>query len=192
MSRVGGIVLAAGAASRFGSPKQLAPLHGRPLLEHACAAMSAVRDLDPRVVVLGGSANAVLEAVDLHGAKAVVCEAWATGLAASLACGIDALGDVDAALITLGDQPGIRSPTLEAVLERGRDGQPVRATYGGLPGHPVLIPAFLFDRVRALEGDRGARDLLTEHGVVEIECAELGDPHDIDTEADLRAAEQLP
>ena len=88
--RVGGLVLAAGEGSRFGGTKQLAPLGGRPLLEHALASVAV---LDPRVVVLGHEAQAILAAVDLRGVEAVVCEDWREGQAASLRCGLLALGD---------------------------------------------------------------------------------------------------
>ena len=102
--RIGGLVLAAGEGSRFGATKQLAPLDGRPLLEHALAAVAA---LSPRVVVLGHAADEILAAVDLQGAEPVVCEGWREGQAASLRCGVKALGDVDAAVVVLGDQPRI-------------------------------------------------------------------------------------
>jgi CTP:molybdopterin cytidylyltransferase MocA len=96
--RVGGLVLAAGEGSRFeGGVKQLAPLEGRPLLEHALAAIAG---LEPRVVVLGHEAAAIQAAVDLHGARPVVCEGWREGQAASLRCGVHALGgEVDAAVV---------------------------------------------------------------------------------------------
>ncbi|MGH2970340.1 MAG: nucleotidyltransferase family protein, partial [Solirubrobacteraceae bacterium] len=102
--RVGGLVLAAGEGSRFGGTKQLAPLAGRPLLEHALA---AVAELRPRVVVLGHAAQEILAAVDLQGSEPVICDDWREGQAASLRCGVAALGDVDAVVVVLGDQPRI-------------------------------------------------------------------------------------
>jgi CTP:molybdopterin cytidylyltransferase MocA len=61
----------------------------------------------------------------------------------------------------------------------------VRATYDGQPGHPVLLEQSLFDRVRALSGDTGARDLLRDARVIEVPCDGLGDPADVDTPDDL-------
>ena len=90
---IGGIVLAAGEGKRFGGPKQVAVLDGRPLLEHAVRAMLAVPALDPVVVVLGAHADAVREQVDLSGVDVVVCDRWADGQSASLQAGVAALGE---------------------------------------------------------------------------------------------------
>ena len=99
---VGGLVLAAGEGSRFGGTKQLAEVRGRPLLEHALAAVS---QLPARVVVLGHAADEIRAAVDLQGARAVLCEDWREGQAASLRCGIEALDDA-ALIIALRSQAG--------------------------------------------------------------------------------------
>src|SRR5579871_3988981 len=90
---IGGLVLAAGEARRFGSPKQLAPYRGRPLLEHALAAMAAARSVGVTVVVLGARADEVLATVDLQGARPVICADWADGQSVSLRAGVAALRD---------------------------------------------------------------------------------------------------
>jgi molybdenum cofactor cytidylyltransferase len=170
-------VLAAGEGSRFGATKQLALLDGRPLLEHALA---AVRDLSPRVVVLGHAAEEILAAVDLHGARPVIADDWAEGQSASLRRGVEALGDVDAAVVVLGDQPRI---TREAVVAVAAAEPPARAAYGGKPGHPVLLDRALLDRAGELRGDMGFRDLL--RGVGDVEIGGLADPVDVDTPEEL-------
>ena len=181
--RVGGLVLAAGEGSRFGGVKQLAPLDGRPLLEHALA---AVAELSPRVVVLGHAAAEIRAAVDLQGAQAVVCAGWREGQAASLRCGVAALGDVDAAVVTLGDMPFVTRAAVAAVVAAGRDGaQAVRGTYAGAPGHPVLLPRALLERVGELRGDVGFRALLDGAHALEVELGPLADPVDIDTREEL-------
>jgi molybdenum cofactor cytidylyltransferase len=178
---IGGLVLAAGEGRRFGATKQLAELDGRPLLEHALA---AVADLEPRVVVLGHAADEILAAVDLGGARAVVCDDWSEGQAASLRCGIAALGDVDAAVVVLGDQPRITRQAVAAVVRAGADGAAaVRATYGGALGHPVLLGRALLDRAHELRGDVGFRDLLDS--ALTVELGGLADPTDIDTREEL-------
>ena len=157
---IGGIVLAAGEGKRFGGPKQVAVLDGRPLLEHAVRAMLAVPSIDPVVVVLGAHADAVREQVDLSGVDVVVCDRWADGQSASLQAGVAALGEVEAAVVTLGDQPFISAEVIAGVLDhRGRH-LAVRATYDGQPGHPVLLERRLLDHVIELDGDTGARPLL--------------------------------
>jgi CTP:molybdopterin cytidylyltransferase MocA len=130
------VVLAAGAGERFGGAKQLAPLRGRPLLEHALATMAGV--CDRVVVVLGAHAEEVRSGVDLQGAEAVLCDDWAEGTFASLRAGLHAIGHGhDAVVVALGDQPGLTSERIEAVL--ACEGPLVRARDGGAPSHPVVI-----------------------------------------------------
>ena len=103
---IGGIVLAAGAGTRFGGGKQLALLDGRPLLEHAVRGMTSA-PVGRVIVVLGAEAEHVLARVDLHGAEPVVCERWSEGQSASLACGLGEMADCEAVVVTLGDQPRV-------------------------------------------------------------------------------------
>ena len=110
---IGGVVLAAGGASRFGSPKQLAELDGVPLLQHAIDAMLAVPAIDPVVVVLGAEAQRVREAVDFGEAQIVVCGDWAEGMAASLRCGVEAVGR-----LRLGDPHARRPAARDAAGDR--------------------------------------------------------------------------
>jgi len=191
---IGGIVLAAGEGRRFGSAKQLAQLDGRPLLEHALEAMAAAPSLRARVVVLGARAEEVLAAVDLHGARAVICEDWREGQAASLRAGVAALaGEADAVVITLGDQPRIDPRAIERVAA-ARDPAlaAVRATYAGRPGHPVLLENSLFAAAMALRGDEGARGLLAGADVGLVACDGLGSDLDVDRPGQLSAAGSPP
>src|SRR4051812_50218003 len=92
------------------------------------------------VVVLGAHADEVRERVPLHGAQPVVCGDWEKGMGNSLRAGIDALNGCDAVVVALGDQPKLSPLAVERLLaQRGRDELAVRATYGGVPGHPVLL-----------------------------------------------------
>jgi CTP:molybdopterin cytidylyltransferase MocA len=180
-----GLVLAAGAGTRFGSAKQLAELDGRPLLEHAVLAMVA-SPVGRVVVVLGSGAEDVLARVDLHGADAVVCERWAEGQSASLACGLAELSGCEAVVVTLGDQPRLTSDSIRRVIAGRRENvAAVRATYHGAPGHPVLLERRLFERMRDVTGDHGARNLLISMQTREIPCDDLGGGQDVDTPAQL-------
>jgi molybdenum cofactor cytidylyltransferase len=178
-----GLILAAGAGKRFGlEPKLLADLGGRPLLEHAVGAACAVAELERVVVVLGASADRIAAAVDFARAEPVICERWHDGLSASLRCGLDALPGCELVIVTLGDEPLV-SPDLIARFAHAPPG--TRATYGGRPGHPVVLGP---DQIRAIEtltGDRGARDLLAEGPT--IECGDRGVDEDVDTAADLES-----
>jgi CTP:molybdopterin cytidylyltransferase MocA len=188
---IGGLVLAAGASERFGGRKQLAQLGGRPLLEHVLIALEEA-PVDRTVVVLGAHADEVREGVPLHGAEPVVCDAWREGLAASLRAGVSALSGCDAVAVALGDQPLLSADAIGRVIsQRGRDELAVRATYGGVPGHPVLLERTLMARVREARGDSGARDLLHGVPVREVACDGLGSSEDIDTPAALAGLQEV-
>jgi molybdenum cofactor cytidylyltransferase len=185
-----GLVLAAGAGTRFGGAKQLADLHGTPLLEHALRAMAAAQ-LGRVVVVLGASAEEILGQVDLHGAAPVICDRWEDGQSASLAYGLSTVDDAEAALVVLGDQPRLSPQAIERVLQARDPGvEAVRASYYGEPGHPVLLERSLFARLRDVSGDRGARNLLRSVKTREVSCDDLGGGEDVDTLAQLEALRQ--
>jgi molybdenum cofactor cytidylyltransferase len=186
---IAGVVLAAGGASRFGSPKQLAELDGVPLLQHAIDAVLAVPAVDPVVVVLGAAAGRVRDAVSLGTARAVVCPEWADGMAASLRCGIAALDDPEWVIVTLGDQPRVTAQVIAAVADAAASASPdvdaVRAMYDGVPGHPVALSRAMLPRVAELRGDVGARELLGSASVRTFEAGRLCDPTDVDTPEEL-------
>jgi molybdenum cofactor cytidylyltransferase len=186
---IAGVVLAAGGASRFGSPKQLAELDGVPLLQHAVDAILGVPAIDPVVVVLGAAADRVREAVDLGDAREVACPDWEEGMAASLRCGIAEVGDADWVVVTLGDQPRVTSQVIAAIMDVAVAAPPgvdaVRAVYDGVPGHPVALSRAMLPGVAKLRGDVGARELLGSARVRTFEAARLCDPVDVDTPEEL-------
>ncbi len=189
---IAGIVLAAGAGTRFGGRKQLASLKGAPLLEHVLRAMAAA-PVSRTVVVLGAGAEEVLAAVDLHGAEPAICERWDEGQSASFACGLAEVEDADAVVVVLGDQPRVSPEAIRRVIAaRGHGAPAARATYGGKPGHPVLLERELFGRLRDVTGDHGARNLLLSVGTHPVPCDGLGGGEDVDTRADLEALRERP
>jgi molybdenum cofactor cytidylyltransferase len=183
---IGGLVLAAGAGTRFGGTKQLAELEGMPLLEHSVRAMAA-SPVSRVLVVLGSGADHVASEVDLHGADQMVCRRWAEGQSASLACGLAELADCEAVVVTLGDQPRMSPDAIRRVIAARADALAVRATYGGRPGHPVLLERELFEPLRNVTGDHGARNLLMSVPVLDVPCDDLGGGEDVDTPAELDA-----
>ena len=183
---IGGLVLAAGAASRFGAPKQLAELDGMPLLEHALRTMTAA-PVDRVVVVLGSAADEIAAAVNLCGADPLVCTRWEEGQSASLACGLAELASCEAVVVTLGDQPRVSADAIRRVIGARDTAAAVRATYGGEPGHPVLLEHDLFEALRDVSGDKGARNLLLSVSVLDVPCDDLGGGEDVDTPAELDA-----
>jgi molybdenum cofactor cytidylyltransferase len=181
---VAGLVLAAGAGTRFGaSPKQLADFHGRPLLEWAVRAQCEVAELDRVLVVLGSHASEIASAVDFGRAGTVVCEEWASGQAWSLRRGVASLaegGEVSKVVVTLGDAPLVTPEVIRMFVE-----QPprARAVYRGRPGHPVVLGPKEIAALASLEGDEGARGLLK--GGPEVEVGDLCSGRDVDTPEDL-------
>jgi molybdenum cofactor cytidylyltransferase len=183
---IGGLVLAAGAATRFGAQKQLAELDGVPLLEHSLRTMTAA-PVGRVVVVLGSSGDEIAVAVDLHGADPILCRRWEEGQSASLACGLAELADCEAVVVTLGDQPRVSPDAIRRVIAARSGAAAVRATYGGNPGHPVLLERELFGPLRNVSGDKGARNLLLSVPVLDVACDDLGGGEDVDTPAELDA-----
>jgi nicotine blue oxidoreductase len=183
---IAGLVLAAGAGTRFGGAKQLAELDGRPMLEHSLRAMTGA-PVDRVVVVLGSSADEIVAGVDLHGAEPLVCPRWEKGQAASLAFGLAELAESEAVVVTLGDQPRMAPDAIRRVISSRDGAAAVRATYGGAPGHPVLLERELFEPLRDVTGDLGARNLLRSVQVLDVPCDDLGGGEDVDTPAELDA-----
>lgn len=188
--RVVGVLLAAGAATRFGAPKQLALLEGRPLVTHALEHLLAVDALACVLVIVGANGPEVAEAIgDRDGVRVVTCDDWEEGLAASLRCGIaaaDAAG-ADAVLIHLADLPRVTADVIGMVAQSAVDDDgrlrdaPARAIFDGEPGHPVVLPRSRFGLVAHLSGDEGLRSVLGGRGTTRVEVGHLADPIDVDT-----------
>ena len=183
------VILAAGRGSRMGSPKQLLPLDGRPLLQHVIDAAAAA-PLAGIVLVLGQAAQEVAAAVHLPpGARVVVNPRWDEGQATSLRAGLDTIPEsVHGALVLLGDQPEVRPDAIRALAEAHRlGGAPIlRAAYRGRASHPVVLDRAVWPGVESLRGDQGARALLAAHSG-HVRLVEVGGdpPEDVDTPEDL-------
>jgi nicotine blue oxidoreductase len=171
-----GVLLAAGAGTRYGMPKVRAE-DGRWL--RACVAALADGGCDDVVVVLGA---ALVDVPDR--ARAVVAEDWEQGLSASLRAGI---GAVDASYLVLHavDTPDVGADAVRRVLDVARSSASglARAYYGDRPGHPVVIARRHWpELLAALRGDEGARPFLSGRtDVVAVDCADLASGQDIDT-----------
>jgi CTP:molybdopterin cytidylyltransferase MocA len=159
---ISAVVLAAGASTRFGSPKQAVLLE--PVLER-------VRDsaaIDIVVVVLGA------HEVETS-ARSVLCSEWELGPGASLRCGLAALGeDVEAAVVVLGDGPTLDPRALDRVVAAWRESaaERVAATYGGVRLHPLLLARSVWSTVP----DEGLRELPAQL----VPCDDLESPGDVD------------
>ena len=191
------VVLAAGAGRRFGGAKLTASWRGGVLLDGALAAAFAA-PVDRVVVVAGADdkvgavARTFAEALDATDRLQLVSAPdWASGMAASLRAGLQALApDIRGAFIFLGDMPQIPHGLAARLAEALTAGvQAVQPLYRGAPGHPVLLGAELFAAATGLGGDRGAQPLLQAAGVnvVRLEVDAPGVNLDVDTRDALAA-----
>ncbi len=184
LATVGVIILAAGSSRRLGRPKQLLILEGKPLLQHVIDAAGDA-DVAEIVIVMGHLAREIEAAVTLPvNARVVVNPEYATGQASSLRIGLGALGSgIGRALILLGDQPRI---TVDAIRAVAIGPGPIRRIrYRATPGHPVGFDRELWQRLMAIEGDRGARELMAARPDLIHEIARDAPlPMDVDTSAD--------
>jgi len=163
---IAAVILAAGEASRFGSPKQRLMLDG--ILERVRAS-----GVDEIVVVEG--------AYELEtDARVVRCAEWERGAGASLRCGLDALQEeVEAAVVILADGPDLAPEAIDRVVAAWRNGvgAVVAASHGGVRGHPVVLDRSIWSTVP----DEGARALEP----VLVPCDDLGAPGDVDYPEEL-------
>jgi molybdenum cofactor cytidylyltransferase len=190
---VAAALLAAGQGSRLDSAvaKPLALLRERPLIAWALDAVMASA-LRPVLVVIGAAGREVAAAVP-SGVTVVPADEWSQGIAHSLHAALDALEGqvhVSAVCVGLADQPGIGAAAYDRLRQaHDESAQLAVATYHGVRGNPVLLGRDLWADARALRGDVGARALMGDHEVVEVDCTGTGDPRDVDTLDDLRALE---
>jgi CTP:molybdopterin cytidylyltransferase MocA len=163
---IGAVILAAGEASRFGSPKQ------RLLLPDVLRAVRA-SSVDEIVVVEG--------AYELEtDARVVRCAEWQRGMGVSLRCGLEALPpEVEAAVVVLADGPDLAPEAIDRVIAawQGGAGDALAATYGGTRSHPVLLARSVWSDVP----DEGARELVSAF----VHCDDLRPPGDVDYPEDL-------
>jgi molybdenum cofactor cytidylyltransferase len=182
-----GLLLAAGAATRFGSDKL------RHRLPHGVAiSVQAARHLHaevPRVVaVVRSGADDTARALAREGCEVTVCANAEEGMGASLACAARAAGPAEGYLVCLADMPFVRPSSIAAVRDALAGGAALAAPYFRTRrGHPVGISGRFYEALLALGGDEGAKSLLADHAVALVKVP-VGDPgvvRDIDTPEDL-------
>jgi molybdenum cofactor cytidylyltransferase len=181
------LVLAAGAASRFGSPKQLARIGGETLLQRAVARATEVAG-HAVTVVLGANAAAIAPLLRHSPASVVINRHWEEGLASSLRAGVSHLpGSTEAVLVTLADQVAVTGFDLMRLITRWRQQSEwiVAASYDGRTGVPAIFPNHAFGAILELRGDVGAQPLLRR---MAERCLRVPMPNaaiDVDTPEDL-------
>jgi molybdenum cofactor cytidylyltransferase len=166
---VGAILLAAGQAKRMGKDGQhklLAEFDGVPLVRRSANVLLA-SNATPIIAVTGYRQEEIEEAMTGLDITTLYNPSYLTGMASSVACGVShpQIADCDGVLVMLADMPGIMTKHIDSVVEAfqksGKEAI-VRASFGKKPGHPVLFPQVLYDRLIGLSGDVGARELIAD------------------------------
>jgi molybdenum cofactor cytidylyltransferase len=184
---IAAVVLAAGASTRLGEPKQLVMLGNETLLERAVRTAREAR-CTPIVVVLGAGYVEILADSSLGDAVAVINDEWEEGMASSIRLGVRTLGfiakEAEGVVLMTCDQPAVTPAHLTLLMRR----QEVKASrYAERNGVPAYFPKRYFKQLAELTGDAGARALLVPAAAEELAYGEL----DIDTAEDLAVALEL-
>jgi molybdenum cofactor cytidylyltransferase len=185
--RVAGIVLAAGASRRLGTPKQLLPYRDTTVLG---ATLDAARcaGFDQLIVTLGGAADAVRDAVSLEGVDVVFAEDFGTGCSASLRVALERVDPQAAGIVLLlGDQPRMAAATLRRMIAQGPAGDVMVCRYDDGIGHPFWFGRDVFGDLSRLHGDKAVWKLIESgrYGVREL-AVDGPVPLDVDTWDDYR------
>ena len=182
---VHGLLLAAGAGRRMGTPKALVrDPDGTTWLARSVTALLD-GGCESVTVVLGAAADDAAALVPAGPVCVVVADDWAEGMAASLRTGLAALPPgPESAVVSLVDLPDVDAAVVRRVAATAGTGALARAAYDGVPGHPVLLGRDHWSEVAATAtGDAGARDYLRRHDVTLVECGDLATGRDVDTRA---------
>ena len=168
MNSCGIVILAGGASTRLGQPKQLLRYHGKTLLDHSLdEAINA--KVDAVVIVLGKNADLFKDEINKEKVSVVVNKDWIEGMASSVRLGLDALLNskpyIDAAIFMVCDQPHISSSILNTLIttQQKTTKQIVTCNYGESIGPPALFHKKYFRQLMELKGDIGARNIIQEN-----------------------------
>jgi molybdenum cofactor cytidylyltransferase len=165
MSTTGIVILAAGASTRLGKPKQLLPWQGSTLLQHAVQVARQVTDQP--VVVLGAHLHQLQAVLDPAAVQIVHNAAWKEGMASSIRSGLTAVmqQSPEHVIFIVCDQPFVSAALLqELILAHRKTGKSIIASaYSGTLGIPALFDASFFPQLLGLEGDTGAKKIIQQH-----------------------------
>ncbi len=182
------LLLAAGGSTRFGSPKQLLPYKGKPLIQHL-AETALHSKASATYVVLGAATEKIRPVLSGLSAQIILNDQWQEGIGSSIRVGINTFSkEVDAALIMLCDQPLATSEILNRIIEAHQTStKPIIASeYANTLGVPALFAKSLFPELLNLQGDRGAKQIIQSYSNDVASVPFPGGAVDINTVDDLK------
>lgn len=186
------VILAAGAARRFGSVKALARIGDKTLVECALDHARSVTNADVTLVLGAGDAS-IRKSLNVDSIRVVHHEHWRDGLSATLKFALQTLpAEAPAVLVMLVDQPAVTAIDLQRLVDvwREQPDQPAAAAYSDGIGAPCILPRRIFEEVMSLEGDFGAKSVLQRMPQVSrVEMPQAA--YDVDTPEDLERVKKI-
>lgn len=189
---IGIVILAAGASTRLGKPKQLLQYNGKSLLQHIVSE-ALKSNAGPVIVVVGANADSISKEIDKTKVHVVMNTAWGEGMASSVRIGLKTLQKLspstDGVIIMVCDQPHVSDTLIKELINtHKKTNKPiVGSNYGEAIGPPALFHRSLFSELMQLRGDTGARKIM-QHHIDEVETVLFSRGKiDIDTKEDYEA-----
>ena len=186
------VILAAGASTRFGSPKQLVRIGGSPVLHQMIsnAAFVAGRSV---TVIIGANAREIAPALRQSAASVVVNRDWPEGLASSIRVAVESAPPrCDGLLLLLADQVAVTADDLKHLYAAWKR-HPIlvaAALYDGAPGLPAIFPRWTYPGLMELRGDRDPRQVIRRNVDQLVRIPMANASINLDTPEDLLSIEQ--
>jgi molybdenum cofactor cytidylyltransferase len=189
VNNIGIVILAAGSSSRLGEPKQLLPYDDKNLLQHTID-VAENSDINSVIIVLGANADLIAKEITKIDAHLIENKEWKEGMASSVRTGLNELlkisPETDAVIFMVCDQPHVSTMIIDGLIKIQREsGKPIVAcNYLETMGPPALFHRSLFNELKQLKGDVGARKIIQQHNDEVATLLFTEGKTDIDTKED--------
>ena len=183
--KFGCVLLAAGEGKRFGGSKLLTKLNGVPILEHILIALPLAKFHSCTIVAADSK---ILKLAKKHGISGVINEQPELKLAHSIRMGIQQMGDIDACMFVVSDQPMLTGETISDMVDSYQSGSILSLSFHGKRGNPVIFPSFLLEELSNLSIDENGVCVVNRHSEIQklYDIADEAQLTDIDTKHDYR------
>jgi molybdenum cofactor cytidylyltransferase len=195
-TKIGVIVLAAGASRRLGFPKQLVEFKGKPLLQHSMDVAESL-EFDCRILMLGSKAETIGKELKIRNFTIVINEQWGLGMGTSISKGVSAAlnvkSDLDHILILLSDQPFVTKEKIQELIRiQLENKKPATfSEYTGEVGVPAIFSKETFSDLMMLKKDQGAKKLILDEKISFETIKFEGGNFDVDTAKDVELLKQM-